>query len=255
MKLVLPLLLLPLGPAGVVIGLLVGILLDEVLYAVLIVKAAQALARGKPFPWFPGFPVLAVTEMALLVVVDVRHPDTAFERYQELRDWQKVGGGELRNRRFLAQAARVWAGLFQVADRISLEFLLEQAVQKADGERRHDFFGMLVHCASIDRDGTDLDDLVLLHRLAIGLDLPVLAFHQSLTSHFRLNRDACAILGVPTNASRDAVMAAGRALLQPESQATEALIRRSAFSSLEDQLDAIERMAERYRQATLREQR
>jgi hypothetical protein len=85
--------------------------------------------------------------------------------------------------------------------------------------------------------------------------LPVLAFHQSMMSGRCLDRAACLVLGVAPDAGRDEIMAAGKDLISPDSQAPENLLRREAFRGLEDQLDALERTAERYRQATLKEKR
>jgi hypothetical protein len=246
-------LILPLGPTGLVIGLLVGILTDEVLYATLVVRAALALGRGKPFRWFPGLPILSLAEMGLLVAIDGRHSETVFERYRLMKEWLAEGPGQLRNRRFQAQTARIWTGLHQTAGQLSIEYLLGMLAQGTSPERRHEFFDLLVRCASLDREGTDLEDMGILYRCAQGLDLPVLAFHQSMTSCRCLNRDACLVLGVSPMAGRDEILAAGRALISPDSQAPENLVRREAFRSLEDQLDAMERTAERYRQATLKE--
>jgi hypothetical protein len=142
-----------------------------------------------------------------------------------------------------------------VAAALDLDFLIARVIQRAGPERRHDLFLVLVRCCAADADGTDQADLVWLYRLALAMDLPVLAFHQGMTSNFCLQREACAILGLAPHSGRDQLMAVAHLLPPPETQSAEALIRRQAFAVIEDQLDALERVAERYRQATIREQR
>ena len=254
MKLLLPLLLFSLGPTGVVIGLLVGILLDEVLYALLVVKAAQALAVGRPWRFAPGLLLVPSIEMALLVGIDIHHSKTILARFQLVHEWFENGTYRLKNRRFLVQIPRIWTGLYQIASNISLEFATGRLVQLTGSERRHDLFGLLVQVCAMDPDGLDLGDLALLHRVALGLDLPVLAFHQSIESNYCLKREACAILGLQQTARRVDLLQAGQNLAPPDSSSPTAILRREAFAMLEDQLDAMERSSERYRQATLREQ-